>query len=67
VKILENEKSSVKSAKIDNWIKLPKGSKDIGMMKPTIKLSKLSPEVIFWGSMSRFYFVYSSLIILSLI
>ncbi|XP_065563138.1 uncharacterized protein LOC136029031 isoform X2 [Artemia franciscana] len=46
VKIVENENSSVKSAKNDNWMKLPKGSKDTGMMKPTIKLSNLSPEMV---------------------
>jgi len=56
VKIVENEKSSVKSVKTDNWIKMPKGSKNIGMMKPSMKLSKISPEVIFWGFMSSFYF-----------
>ncbi|XP_065558783.1 nipped-B-like protein B isoform X2 [Artemia franciscana] len=44
VKIVENEKCSVKSVNIDNGIKIPKGFKDIGMMKPMIKLSKLSPE-----------------------
>ena len=47
VEIVENETFCVKSSKNDNWIKLSKGSKDIGMMKPTIKPSKLSPEVFF--------------------
>ncbi|XP_065565381.1 E3 ubiquitin-protein ligase ARK2C-like isoform X2 [Artemia franciscana] len=45
MKIVENEKSSVKSVKTDNWIKLPKGSKNIGMMKPSMKFCKLSAVV----------------------
>ena len=52
MKIVGNEKSSLKSVKNDNWIKLSKGSKNIGMMKPSMKLSKLSAEVIFLGFMS---------------
>ena len=69
MKIVENEKSSVKSVKTDNWIKLPKGSKNIGMMKPSMKFSKLSPEVIFLGFYEQFlnYFYYSFIKLIILI
>ena len=52
VKIVEDEKSSVKSVKqMISGLNCQK-TKDIGIMKPTIKLGKLSPEVIFFVHLS---------------